>query len=94
MPHFYFNVHDGRSKIDTEGSELPSRSAAQIMAIEFAGEILRDEARQIACGKMWSIEVTDTQGVAVYQIDIHFNDTRQSNLTSIDYSFRTSASHP
>jgi hypothetical protein len=68
MPRFYFNVHDGKSGLDIEGTELPSWHAARIEAIRLAGEILRDDAPHIALDDTWRLEVTDHCGLVLFQI--------------------------
>ncbi|MDP4026856.1 hypothetical protein Q8W71_30720 [Methylobacterium sp. NEAU 140] len=68
MPRFHFNVHDGVSRLDLEGTELPDWRAARLDAIRLAGEILRDEAERVALGEDWRIEVTDHTGLVLFQM--------------------------
>lgn len=68
MPRFHFNVHDGVSSYDTEGTELPDWQTARIEAIRLAGEILKDDAHRIALGEDWRIEVTDPTGLLLFQM--------------------------
>jgi hypothetical protein len=68
MPRFHFNVYDGKSIIDEEGTALPNWQAARIEAISLAGNILRDEAHRIALGEDWRIEVTDHTGLILFQM--------------------------
>jgi hypothetical protein len=70
MPRFYFNVHDGVSQIDKDGTVLPDWQTARIEAVRLAGEILRDEAYRIALGEDWCIEVTDRKGAIVFRLTI------------------------
>jgi hypothetical protein len=44
MARFYFDVHDGISSIDDEGTELPSVREARLQAAGMAGTILSDTA--------------------------------------------------
>jgi hypothetical protein len=68
MPRYFFNIHDGKSIIDEEGTELPNWQAARIEAIGLAGHILKDEAHRIALGEDWRIEVTDHTGLILFQM--------------------------
>ena len=43
MPLYYFNVYDGVSIIDEEGSELPDMNFARREAIWYSGALLEDE---------------------------------------------------
>lgn len=70
MPRFHFNVYDGKSYPDEEGTELPDWVAARIEAISVAGHILKDEAKSIALGDDWRIEVTDDTGLIIFQLTI------------------------
>lgn len=42
MPRYFFNVHDGRSAPDREGTELPDTEIARAQAVRLSGEILPD----------------------------------------------------
>lgn len=68
MPRFHFNVYDGKSAIDTEGTELPDWQVAQIEAVRLAGEILKDDAQRVVLGEDWRIEVTDQTGLVLFQL--------------------------
>ena len=70
MPRFYFNVHDGVSMPDDTGTELADRLEAQIEAVQFAGEVIRDNAQRIALGKNWYVEVTDDQHTVLFRLDL------------------------
>ena len=70
MPRFHFNVYDGHSEIDWEGTEFPDWRAARIAAIELAGEIIRDNAKQISSGEIWRIEVTDDGDFVLLRLDL------------------------
>jgi hypothetical protein len=70
VPRYFFNVHDGRSAFDSEGTELASRDAARITAIQFTGEILRDDARLRKFGDDWHLEVLDVAGAKVCTVDV------------------------
>lgn len=69
MPRFYFSVFDGRSFPDTDGIELRDRTAAQVLAIQHAGEVLQSDAKRITPGQDWRMEVTDERGLILFRLD-------------------------
>ena len=71
VPRYHFNVYDGVSSLDSDGTELPDWRAARIAAIRFAGEILRDDADRIDLGQDWWIEVTDHTGLVLLRMALH-----------------------
>lgn len=71
MPRYFFNVIDGRSIIDTEGSELADLKEARVEAIQLAGAILRDEGDTFWNGEVWHMNVTDAAGQSV--LKLHFS---------------------
>ena len=71
MPRYHFNVYDGVSSLDIEGTELPDWQAARSEAIRLAGEILKDDADSINLGEDWRIEVTDHTGLVLFQMILH-----------------------
>lgn len=66
MPRFYFNVHDGKSFPDEDGSELRDLRAARETAVRLAGDLLRDHAAAFWTGEEWRMEVTDKQGLILF----------------------------
>ncbi|WFU75214.1 MULTISPECIES: hypothetical protein [unclassified Bradyrhizobium] len=70
MPRYFFNVHDTKPIIDTEGEELPDAEAAWREAIKFAGAIFHDVDGKFRPGQEWSLEVADEARRPVYFIVI------------------------
>lgn len=68
VPRYHFNVYDGVSEPDLEGTELPDWQVARLEAIRLAGEILKDDPHRIALGEDWRIEVTDSTGLILFQM--------------------------
>ncbi|KAB1069872.1 DUF6894 family protein [Methylobacterium planeticum] len=66
MPRYHFNVHDGRSLLDDDGTELPNTTFARREAIRYAGALLEDEATRLAVGEEWRLEVTDSVGLILF----------------------------
>lgn len=71
MPRYHFNVYDGVSSLDLDGTELPDWQTARIEAIRLAGEILKDDADRIDLGEDWQIEVTDHTGLVLFRMVLH-----------------------
>lgn len=69
MPRFYFNIYDGVSLPDNTGTELAGWDEARIEAIRLAGEVLKDQAKQISLGEEWRLEVTDRSGLVLFRLD-------------------------
>jgi hypothetical protein len=42
MPRYFFNLKDGHTSLDEEGTELADIHAARREAVTFAGQTLRD----------------------------------------------------
>jgi hypothetical protein len=74
VPHFYFNVHGGRSELDADGTKLISRGAARVAALQMAGEILRDEAHLPKHGETWRLEVLDETERVVCCVAVSISD--------------------
>ena len=66
MPRYFFNVYDGYSSLDQDGTELPDIYTAQNEAIRLAGEILREEGGKFCNGTEWKLEVTDVSGAVLF----------------------------
>jgi hypothetical protein len=73
VPRYFFNVHDGRSELDAEGTELASQDAARLTAVQLTGEILRDEARLRKFGDDWHLEVLDVDDADVCTVDVRIS---------------------
>lgn len=69
MSRFHFNIYDGRGLTDYEGTELPNWEAAQQLAIQHAGEVIRDDAKRIVADEDWRMEVTDANGLVLLRLD-------------------------
>lgn len=74
MSLFFFNVFDGHSATDTEGTELPNRQSARREAIRLAGHVLYDEADRFFPDEDWRLEVTDTAGRLVLALDLFLTE--------------------
>ena len=60
MPRYFFNLKDGRTSLDDEGTELADIDAARREAVTYAGSTLRDGAGDsLWNGEPWRLWVTD-----------------------------------
>ena len=68
MPRYFFNVYDGTSAPDAEGTECADIYVAQAEALRMSGEIMRDLGTRFWGGSEWRLEVTDTAGRILFII--------------------------
>jgi hypothetical protein len=69
VPRYFFNVYDGVSLLDITGTELLDWREARVEAIRLAGAIFQDNAKTIALGDDWRIEVTDERQLVLFRFD-------------------------
>ena len=74
MPRYFFNVYDGRSAMDTEGTELADQHSIRREAIRLAGHILRDEADRLLPDEEWRLEVVDTADRLLLTVDFSLTE--------------------
>lgn len=74
MPLYFFQILDGRSSTDTEGTELPDWQTARREAIRLAGHVLKDEADRLLFDEEWRMDVTDVTGLILFQLDFCFTE--------------------
>ena len=67
MARYFFNVIDGKHLVDEVGAELPDMAAVRALAIQSAGELLRDEAGDLA-EEEWLMYVTNEAGQTVFKL--------------------------
>ena len=68
MPRYFFNVFDGTSAPDAEGTECADIYVAQAEALRMSGEIMRDLGTRFWGGSEWRLEVTDVAGRTLFII--------------------------
>jgi hypothetical protein len=69
MPHYHFNVFDGRGALDATGVELSGKAEARSRALATTGALIAEQAIYPQCDQSWSVEVTDHQGAVLYRLD-------------------------
>ncbi len=70
MPRFHFNVHDGHSTPDPDGSDLPNLTTARAEAVKLAGTLISEEGAAFWNGEGWRMDVTDDDGLLLFKL--HF----------------------
>ena len=68
MPIYHFHCVDGSRQLDMQGTELADDRAAQHMAVEFAGEVLRGDPHLVWQSGHWRVEVTDAADVLLFTV--------------------------
>ncbi|MFD0936720.1 DUF6894 family protein [Methylobacterium trifolii] len=74
MPRYFFNVYDGVSAIDHDGTEFENLAAAKLEALQLIGEILRHHSKSIANGEDWHLEVVDKHALILFRVDLLVTD--------------------
>lgn len=70
MPRYHFNVYDGQTTLDRDGTQLPGPDDARRESIRLASELLRSEVVKTPVSEEWRVEVTDGRGMILFRIDI------------------------
>ena len=69
MSRYHFNVYDGVTSIDKEGTVLPNWRTARIEAVRLAGQLLEAKASKFNLDEDWRMEVTDSLGLILFRLD-------------------------
>jgi len=67
MPRYFFNIHDGTSFIDKQGTELPDLMAARREAIQTSAKMLKDSA-DYWDGTEWRMDVLNEEQAVVLRL--------------------------
>ena len=68
MPRYFFNLQDGRSAPDQEGTELPDIETARAEAVRLSGEVLRDTGAKFWEHPDWRLDVLDESGRTLFTL--------------------------
>lgn len=69
MPRYHFNVFDGATSLDYDGTEVSGWRDALQQAVRLAGEIFTFEAAHLAFVDDWHMEVTDEDKFILFRLD-------------------------
>ena len=65
MPRYHFNIVDGVSQPDPEGTDLVDLAEVRRQALRLSGEVLRELSSAFWQHPEWSLTVTDDAGATV-----------------------------
>ena len=68
MPRYFFNLQDGRSRPDREGTELADIGTARAEAVRLSGEVLRDTGAKYWDHPDWRLDVLDERGRTLFSL--------------------------
>ena len=69
MPRYHFNIYDGFSSHDRDGTELADVHEARREALRRTSDLLDEEVIRGRLGEDWRMEVTDDAGVLLFRFD-------------------------
>ncbi len=73
MPRYFFNVMDGKSYPDTEGTELPDLEAARGEAFRTLGDIIKH--KETWQSGEWQIDIADASGQSLLTLRLNLRET-------------------
>lgn len=79
LARYFFNIRDGQSIPDTEGSEHPDLASVRAEAVDSLAEMIKGRLLENADIASWIVQVTDEAGYTVMILSlgasIHTMDT-------------------
>ena len=92
MPRYFFNVHDGETFPDLQGTELHDLNAARDEAIRFSGALMKDSPDKFWVAKGWHMEVCDDFGLHLFTL--RFAAEEAPSVRAIPYPCRIESDEP
>jgi hypothetical protein len=68
MPIYHFHSANGQREPDLEGMELADDCAAQMAAVQYAGDVLRSDGPSVWSHGHWRVEVTNGDGELLFTV--------------------------
>lgn len=68
MVRYHFNVKDGHTTPDLEGTEFPTLGHARREAIRLAGYLLMTQPKEFWNGHPWYVEVTQSDEKVLFRL--------------------------
>jgi hypothetical protein len=65
---YHFNIEDGESTPDAEGTEIDTLAHAKCQAMRMAGQIICDAAETFWDAAEWKMTVTDETGLTLFEL--------------------------
>lgn len=72
MTRYFFDIHDGSSARDDEGTECEELAAVRRHVLHLLPDIARDEVPEDGDRRTFSVHVTDEDGKSVYTATLTF----------------------
>jgi hypothetical protein len=73
MPRFFFHTQTDSRITDDDGLELAGPAEARREAIQTCGEMMRDAPECFWGSRPWSVTVTDSAGLVLWEIMVDGN---------------------
>ena len=70
MAKFFFNIEDGTSIRDDDGTEYPTIAAAQCAAVKYAGALICDHSEKFWNSGEWSMTVSSETGLTLFSLQL------------------------
>jgi hypothetical protein len=70
VPHYYFDVYDGKSSLDEYGVQLSDLDAAQVEALRLSAEILKEQPLCFAREGALRIEIRSHGDAVLTRLDL------------------------
>lgn len=71
MAKYHFNLEDGQSYPDTEGSDWDNLDSVRTEAVRRSGQLLQEQAQTFWGGHGWKLTVTDATGMVMFTLHFH-----------------------
>jgi hypothetical protein len=68
VPRYFFNIDDGRSDRDGDGTELKDLATAKCEGVKLAGRMICDDADRFWDRREWGLTVTDGAGLILFSL--------------------------
>ena len=68
MPRYFFNIDDGQSVRDSDGTELKDLATAKCEGVKLAGRLICDDASRFWDRREWGLTVTDSAGLILFSL--------------------------
>ncbi|MHC2109403.1 DUF6894 family protein [Methylobacterium sp. CM6246] len=73
MPRYFFDIYDGGSARDDEGTELEDPTAVRQHVLRLLPDIARDEVPEDGDRRTFSVVVTDEDGKSIYTATLNYS---------------------
>jgi hypothetical protein len=70
MPRYHFHFQNGEPCVDLDGTELPDDESAQVAAVQFLGELLREKSSSFWETRALEITVSDDAGISLFVLQV------------------------